>query len=309
MQDALRVLAEFTAHQWGMVTSAQASMRGVSRLQMSRLAQSGHIQRLAHGVYQDAGTPADPSDDLRAAWLSTDPRKTGEERIQDSTHGVVVAGSSAARLHGIGDLWSDRHEFVSPTRRQTQRPQIHHRQRTLDPQDMTLVGGLPTMTPARTIADLLEQIGDLSLVAGALRDAARKGTLDVDRLVQLLGPLAERKGFRKHAGSALLSRLLEIAGLDLDSVARRVAADTALGSRVAVNLLSNLTKPDLDRLVITPEMQEALRALQESIAQTRPVQSLGRSRDSEEPWIPFAPINLEALASLEQRRAGADDRA
>ncbi len=265
-QDVLRILAEFTAHQWGMVTSAQASMHGVTRLQMSRLAQIGHVKRLAHGVYRDAGTPGDPLDDLRAAWLSTDPKKTGEERIQDRTHGVVVAGSSAARLHDIGGLWSDRHEFVSATRRQTQRPQIHHRQRTLDAQDVTLAGGLPTMTPARTIADLLEQVGDLSLVADALRDASRKGTLDADRLVQLLAPLAERNGFRKHDGSELLSRLLEIAGIDLDTVARRVAADTALGSRVVANYLRNLATSYLDRPAVTPAIQEALRALQEPIS-------------------------------------------
>jgi hypothetical protein len=35
---------------------------------------------------------------------------------------------------------------------------------------------------------------------------------------------------------------------------------------VAANYVGNLTKTDLDRLVMTPEMQKALRSIQESIA-------------------------------------------
>lgn len=267
-QDALRVLAEVTAYQWGMVTSAQASMHDITRLDLSRLAEAQHVKRLAHGVYMDAGAPGDQFDDLRAAWLSTDPKKMGEERIKDRANGVVVAGASAARLHDIGDLWSDRHEFVSPTRRQTQRPEIHYRQRVLDPQEVTIVEGLPAMTIERTISDLVEEVGDLSLVADALRDASLKRNLDVGRLRKLLAPLAERNGFRKSDGPALLSRLLEIAGIDPDTVARRVAADTSLGPRVAANYFGNLSKAELDRLIMTPEMQKTLRSMQESVAAT-----------------------------------------
>lgn len=263
-KDALRVLAEVTPYQWGMVTSAQASMHSITRLDLSRLTEAGHLKRLAHGVYMDSGAPGDQFDDLRAVWLSTDPKKMGEERIKERANGVVVAGASAARLHDIGDLWSDRHEFVFPTRRQTQRPDIHYRQRVLAPQDLTLVEGLPAMTMERTIADLVEEVGDLSLVADALRDASLKRHLDVARLRKLFAPLAERNGFRKSDGPALLSRLLEIAGIDPDTVARRVAADTSLGSRVAASYIGNLSKADLDRLIMSPAMQKALRSMQES---------------------------------------------
>lgn len=44
-------------------------------------------------------------------------KRLAEERNKDRTSGVVFAGASAARLHGIGDLWADRHDFVSPVRR------------------------------------------------------------------------------------------------------------------------------------------------------------------------------------------------
>ena len=262
------MLAEVTAYQWGMVTSAQANMHGITRLDLSRLAAAEHLKRLAHGVYMDPGTPNNQFDDLRAAWLSTAPKIMGEARIKDPAHGVVVAGTSAARLHDIGDLWADRHEFVSPKRRQSQRAEIRYRQRNLDPADVTLVEGLPTMTMERTISDLVEDVGDLSLVADALSDASFKRSLDLARLRELLGPMAERHGFKKGDGPALLSRLQEIAGIAPATVARRLAADSSLGSRIAASYFENLSRADFDRLVMTPEMQKTRRSIQESTAAT-----------------------------------------
>lgn len=265
-KDALRILAEVTAYQWAMVTSAQARMHGVTRLDLSRLAADGQLERLAHGVYKDAGAPAGPHDDMKAAWLSTDPKTMGEARIKDLANGVVVAGESAADLHGIGDFRALRHEFVSPARRQSQRSAVRYRQRILDPRDVTLVDGLPVMTMERTIADLIEEVGDLSLVADVLRDASRKGNLDLERLRSLLAPLAQRNGLKRGDGASLLDRLMEIAGIDPEAVARRVAADASLGSRVAASYFDGLSKEDLDRLVMTPEMQQTIRSAQESVA-------------------------------------------
>lgn len=289
--EALRILADLTASQWGMVTSAQASLHGITRLDLSRLAEAGHLERLAHGVYKDAGAPGNLFDDLRAAWLSTEPTIMGEARIRDREKGVVVAGTSAARLHDIGDLWADRHEFVSPKRRQSQRAAIHYRQRSLDARDVTLVHGLPAMTIERTIADLVEELGDLSLVADALRDASLKRNLDVARLRGLLAPLAKRNGLKNGDGSALLNRLLQIAGIDWDAVARRVAADTSLGSRVAANYIDHLSKTDLGRLVATPEMQKILRSMQDSIAATL--------QDALAPTLDSPRANLDKSAGID----------
>lgn len=226
---ALRILAEITAYQWGMVTSAQAGLRGITRLDLSRLAADGHLERVAHGVYRNAGAPAGPYADLQAAWLSTDPKPLGAERLANATGGVVVAGESAAHLHGIGAFRALRHEFVSPVRRQSQRPAIRYRRCTLDPKDVTLVDGLPVMTMERTIADLVEEVGDLSLVADALRDAADRRDLDLERLCALLTPLTGRYGLNKGDGASLMDQLLEIAGIDATAATRRVAADVELG--------------------------------------------------------------------------------
>ena len=266
--EVLRILADVTAYQWGMVTSAQASMHGITRLDLSRLAEAGHLERLAHGVYKDAGAPAGRFDDLHAAWLSTDPKTMGEVRIKDSANGVVVAGETAADLHSIGDFRALRHDFVSPTRRQSQRREIRYRQRALDPRDVMLVEGLPVMTMERTIADLVDDNKDLSLVGDALRDASSKRTLDLQRLHELLAPLAARDGFKKGDGDALLHRLMEIAGIDLDALAVRVARDETLGSLVAAKFVGGLSKTDLNRIIMTPEMEKTLRTINESLAAT-----------------------------------------
>ncbi|WP_375430755.1 type IV toxin-antitoxin system AbiEi family antitoxin domain-containing protein [uncultured Friedmanniella sp.] len=57
---ALRLLAEITAYQWGMVTTAQASTLDITRVDLSRLVDGGHLKRLAHGVYMHSGTPGRP---------------------------------------------------------------------------------------------------------------------------------------------------------------------------------------------------------------------------------------------------------
>jgi predicted transcriptional regulator of viral defense system len=266
--EALRILAELTSYQWGMVTSAQASMRGVTRLDLSRLTGAGHLTRLTHGVYMDAGAPGDEFDDLRAAWLSTEPKRLAEVRIKDRGNRVVVAGEAATLLHSIGDFQAHQRDFVFHARRQSQRREIRYRQRELDPRDVTLVHGLPVMTVERTIADLVEDLKDLSLIAYALRDASGKRTIDLDRLRELFAPLAERNGFRKDDGQALLDRLMEIAGIDLDSLARRVATNPALGAKVAAIFVGRLGKTDLDRMIVAPEMEKTLQSIQETFAKT-----------------------------------------
>ncbi|QUY62248.1 type IV toxin-antitoxin system AbiEi family antitoxin domain-containing protein [Gulosibacter molinativorax] len=235
--DVLRLIADVTASQWGMVTTAQAGALGIPRLALARLAAAGHLERLAHGVYRDAGAPSDEFEDLRAAWLSAEPKLLAEERLGDLKDGVVVASSSAALLHGVGDLWANRHEFVTRQRRQTQRAEIRYRQRILEDRDVTLAKGLPVMTLERTLADLLEEMGELSLVADALGSAVRKQPLDFDRLRDLFSPLAERNGFKRHDGGAVLEHLMEIAGLDLDSVARRILDDPKLSALVVAKYL------------------------------------------------------------------------
>lgn len=266
--EALRMLAELSASQWGMVTTAQAARLGVQRLDLSRLAKAGHLERLAHGVYRDAGAPSEEFESLRAAWLAADPSQTAEQRLRDLAMGVVVMGESAASLHGVGDLPANRHELSSPVRRQTQRPEVSYRQRQLEPGDVTIAHGLPVTTIERTIADLVEARTDLSLVADVLSDAARARRLDNDRQAELLAPLAARNGLHKDDGAALLDRLITLAGLDTISVAAEIAASETLSALVAANSLARFNTPEFSEMLIGPGMDKAFQELSESIARS-----------------------------------------
>lgn len=241
-----------------MVTSAQAGARGVSHMNLTRLTNSGDLIRLTHGVYRDAGAPADRHEDLRAAWLAIDPTRLAHERLRESPESAVVSGESAAKLHGIGDLRAMKSEFTSPTRRQTQRADIRYRTRSLPAEDVTVREGLPTTTRERTIADLVEDRNDFSIVGNALRDAARQSSLNVDRLTELLSPLAERNGYRKGDGNALLDELMHIARIDQESLAKQIASISPLGSLVTAQYLETLPKID-----VTPILEPLLQQLAE----------------------------------------------
>lgn len=229
---ALGELATLGASQWGMFTTAQAARRGVSRLVLTRLADTGHVERLAHGVYRNAGVPGDEFVELHAVWLSADPRRLAEERLRDGVRGTIVSGATAAWLHRMGDLRPEPFEFTTSHRRQTNRTELRYRRRALADERVTVVNGLPVTDVEQTLADLVEQRTDLSLVADALRDGVTRAEVDLDQLSELLNPLAARYGFAREDGGALLARLMRVAGIDVESVATRIAA-TPLGALIA----------------------------------------------------------------------------
>ncbi|WP_130873376.1 type IV toxin-antitoxin system AbiEi family antitoxin domain-containing protein [[Pseudopropionibacterium] massiliense] len=245
---ALQQLAEVTESQWGMVTTAQARAQGIDHMTLKRLNDDGHLARLIHGVYRSTGAPTAEHEELRAAWLATEPRRLALERLRDDRPGIVVSGESAAQLHGIGDLRATRSEFTSPTRRQSQRLDVRYRTRDLPREDITVRDGLPATTRERTIADLVEDRQDLSTVADALRDATRQSALDTERLTELLAPLARRNDCAAGDGAALLEKLTRSAGIDENSWAKRIAENGPLMAKI---LSQHIAHP-------SPKMQETL---------------------------------------------------
>lgn len=241
-------IAEITSGQWGMVTAAQAARFDVSRLHLSRMAESGELERLTHGVYKDVAVPFDEYENLRAAWLSTVPSLLAEERIAADLNDVVVAGQSATWLHRVGDLRAQLYEFTTKSRRQTQRHEIQYRMRQLERTDVTIVAGLPITTVERTIADLIEARTDKSLVADVIRDSVKGSTLDHDRLVELLAPLATRNGFVKNAGQQFLDQLLVNAGVDLDSLVERVLQSSGVSEALSKAVEQSIPKLELPQV-------------------------------------------------------------
>lgn len=182
-----------------------------------------------------------------------------------------MSGESACRLHGFGDFWAERHEFSCNARKQSQREEIRYRIRKLAPADVTIAQGLPTTSPERTIADIADSYGDMSLVADVLRDAANQHSLDTGRLSTLLAPLAKRYGFAASDGNALLAALRREARLDAESIAARIATAPEISFSAATRALEAIKQRLSDReyLPPLPEIESLVRLVNEAEALTQ----------------------------------------
>ena len=168
----LGVLAE---RRWGMFTTAQAKVVGVSRKQLVRMTASGVLERLTQGVYRMTGTPPQDNESVYATWLAL-----GGATSQPTEAGaptLVAAGVTAAVVHDIGDFFLDGIDFIVGSRKTTRLPGVRLRIRPLTPAETISINGLPTLTVERTITDLLDLGTDTSLIDDALRHAARFGKI------------------------------------------------------------------------------------------------------------------------------------
>ncbi len=218
---AMREVARIAEMQDGLVTTRQAVRVGVPRLSLARLAESNDLERLTHGVYRVRGADEDEYIDLRAAWLAADPGRTAAERAADLDHPIVVSHRSAAAVHGIGNLYADRHEMTAPVRKQSRRGDVVVHRADVPRSDIAVARGMLVTTIERTLADLAgaePQVGD---VADALADAYRRGAVDLEALAPMLDAAARRHGSRD--GAELLEHMLELKGLDARSAIAELA--------------------------------------------------------------------------------------
>lgn len=193
---ALRLLSQFTAQQWGMVTASQARSVGVSRADVARLIADGVLDDVpgAARVYRLTGAPVDPDrDPIRAAWLQLGGTTDLDTRLR--TPDAVVAGRSAALVLEIGDLQAVNHEFYVTRRRQPRRGDLHLRvRRTLSTGDWSIRDSLPVCTAPRIVGDLLHEREDGETVARICQDAIRRGLLNPADLLRAAGPHAAAYG-------------------------------------------------------------------------------------------------------------------
>jgi len=176
--------------------------------------------------------PVAPLDDLRAAWMLTEPTLLAWERA--NTPQVVVGGAAAAAVHECGDINPVPYRLIARERRQTQRTDMVYSRRQLDSRDVVVVGGLPVTSIERTVADLVDEIGDLSLVGDVLAAATRgERAVDFERLGLLLAPCAARYGHPRGDGQALLEQLRRSAGIDEVAAARALVERPAIGAALA----------------------------------------------------------------------------
>ena len=241
---SLRRVAEIAGEQWGLITAAQATVAGTSSQSMVRWANDGALIRVTRGVYKVAGSSYDPLDDLRAAWLMLDPRRTATERIETGPIDAVVSHQSAARIHQLGDLAADLHEFTVRGRKQPRRSdvRIHTRSQQLKEESWVLVAGLPVTSVLTTIADLAVSRTDGGHLAGVVRDAIATATVDIDSLSTALRSSAHHYGAPLGDGEALIRRFLNEAGLPkIITKAAELTRETTLSDRI-----NGLSRSDLE---------------------------------------------------------------
>ena len=203
--DAIRALNDIASSQKCMFTTAQAQGAGVERYAISRLEKLGNIERLAKGVYRMGGAPSQREEDVFATWLSLNPgRRPGSPPAERDP---IAMGATAAWLHGIGEVGPTPYEFCADERRQTQRPDLVLRKRKTDAADVTVVSGIPTTTPSRTVIDLIDYGEDLSLIANVLNDALARGLVtDEARLKKEIDSRAAKVGLSKDSNLYELMR-------------------------------------------------------------------------------------------------------
>lgn len=217
MAQALRIVGDHAADQWGMVTTAQAVAAGVDRTTLARLVDAGLLESPTRGVY--AVPAASPKHvDERAAWLRLAPRRPAWRRQPLDADGGVISHRSAAKIHSLGDLITDGVEITVPRRRTTRDPRVRLRRGTLTPNDVTVIDGLPVTTVERTILDLLADHVDGGHAGDVIADALRRNDLDLDQLAGKATSHAAKYGVRGRDGRALLNTLLDQAN---DSDTRR----------------------------------------------------------------------------------------
>jgi hypothetical protein len=174
------------------------------------MAAAGAITRVIRGVYRMPGTPESAHELTHATWLAVGGAKFDPGTVPP----VVASGITAANLHGIGDFHREGYEFIVPARKGTRLMGVRFRIRHLDLDEITFVGQMPALSVERTIADLVEQCTDLSLVADTLRDAIDQGKVVAPRiLVAYLAALDAAHGREAGDGAGLATGgLFELAG-------------------------------------------------------------------------------------------------
>jgi len=168
----------------GVFTAAQAERLGITKNALSKAVSSGRAQRIAHGAYRLAGTQSLLTDELTAIWKLTSPSKFTNERSYD-WDGIVVGGSSAAALHGIGDFHLSPYRIYAPKRINSRNESARFGIRTICLKDVSWLQGMPVTRKERTLIDLCIDQEDPSLTIDAFYDAAKDG-IDMDRLRELV---------------------------------------------------------------------------------------------------------------------------
>lgn len=164
--------------QHGVVALGQLLSGGVTRGTIRGLRSRGRLQVLLPRVFRVDAAPTTKRLRCMATALWAGP-------------GAVIAGRTAAELHGLLDPKARAIEVIGPVNR-TPRPGIKHHRRPLHPSEMSFVDNIPVLTVPRTLLDLCDSV-ERSTSEIALDAALRKGMLEIDVLRRFLFEASRRR--------------------------------------------------------------------------------------------------------------------
>jgi predicted transcriptional regulator of viral defense system len=183
MQASLDTLYPLAERRAGYVTTAQAAEVGVSRQQLSYLARTGSLERVAHGIYRLRRFPAQRFEDVIVAclWAGTD---------------AVASHDTALAVYELTDAMPAVVHVSVPHPFRGKRPGVVIHTAPLGDGDRTERGGVPVTTVERTITDVLARSDD-ELARSAAEQALERGLVTRRRLrAALMG--------HGHLGQSLL---------------------------------------------------------------------------------------------------------
>jgi predicted transcriptional regulator of viral defense system len=167
-----------------------------------QLAQQGDVERVSRGVYRYARFPVCRLGHYMEAVLWP--------QVRRSEIVGVVSHQSALALHELSHVSPARVHVTVPTavriRRALPKGLVLH-YADLAPEDVERVEGVPVTTPARSIRDAHASHLGNELVAEAIADGRRSGTLSMavaNRLQREL--LGSKSGFRRAVRAGLGAR-------------------------------------------------------------------------------------------------------
>ena len=235
---------ELASSQWGLFTTAQALAAGASRTQLSRLAARGRIEPASYGTWRLADGGETPHSAVKAAWLSLYPKQTAYERLRVRPRDAVVAGRTAACMHGDTELHESPYAFAVADGKRSARKDVELHPWHVDEADVVLIDGLPATSVERTVADLVRSGEDPSLVGNFISGICRRGhVVDETRLSTLLSPLASRSGFGKGDGQSFARKLVadhaDTAQVQLAANSLKRALEASPSHREAVELMAS----------------------------------------------------------------------
>ncbi|MEO5965959.1 MAG: type IV toxin-antitoxin system AbiEi family antitoxin domain-containing protein [Candidatus Limnocylindrales bacterium] len=150
----------------GCFTASQAAAQGFSSALLSHHVRSGRFVRVARGLYRIRDYPAQPGDEIVAAWLRQAPD-------------AVVSHESALEILDLADTIADRVHLTVPRSRRRLVPQegvvIHTTTHPMGPTDTVSRRGMRVTAPARTIADVAAAGVAPDQVTAAVHTALARG--------------------------------------------------------------------------------------------------------------------------------------